>query len=301
MQSSGTATAGLPDGTVTSTARSNSLTLNSQLTVQNLQTFTQVNPANSYTYYTSEDGVNGNRTVTTTSSSGASAGLRSSTLAGAAPGTDLNVRSNDSFPKLDLKVTAHTLLVLEGSSKLDISADRSNLQQYIQETGPDVFDPNHIRSSYITAFGEARASVNVALTDDASILYSGLSNSGDLSVAALGAILRYDSDGFRLSQWDDPNTAVTSSSSQSKDWLVQLTNLGDTDKTAYLQTELNTSLSQNISSHTYDTVYTFVPGDPPQVPDVPNVPGIPEPGTCALMGLGLAGVALARRRARITA
>lgn len=299
MQPSGTATAGLPDGTVASTAGANRLVLNSQLTTQNLLTAAHTDPSYSYTYYTSQDGVNGNRTSTDTHSQDTSTASRTSTLAGAAPGTDLGNRTSDNFPKLDLKVTPHTLLVLEGTSKLDVYADRSNLLQYVQRANAGLNDDDHIHSAYVTASGSAQGSVNVTLTDEASLLYSGGDN-GSLSTAVLAANLDYNEDGFKTWFEVAPKTDITSSISQSKAWTLQVTNLGDADKTMYLQAELNTGLSQNINTSTYDTVYTFVPGPAP-LPEIPSVPGIPEPGTYALMGLGLAGVALVRRRAHTAA
>ncbi|RZI86676.1 MAG: PEP-CTERM sorting domain-containing protein [Rubrivivax sp.] len=93
--------------------------------------------------------------------------------------------------------------------------------------------------------------------------------SPNTSLARFDLLSRFDS------QWD------FESGPQSSPFLLSVGNPGSA------AVDENFQLSLGVQTQAY--VQTL---------DVPEVPGIPEPGTYALMGLGLMGIALARRRAQ---
>jgi hypothetical protein len=86
----------------------------------------------------------------------------------------------------------------------------------------------------------------------------------------------------------DPATGLTFSRSASKDFVLQMGNLGDQELTGVLLVDL--SAAANLELDTYAVT-------PPVDPDTPPVvPGIPEPGTWALMGAGMLVLAAVRRQ-----
>lgn len=282
----GTATAGLADGTVTSAIGSQQLRMNAQLSTQDLLTGHHVDgPIKGSSYETEQNGQFGTLTYSSTYTKDVAQGYRAGMLTGSTtPGSTPNFLDN--YPKLDLQVTAHTLLVVEGTSKVEVTADRSNLVQSVQQSGESTdYVDGHRRMVNVFADGSASALVSASLTDTPGLV-SYTEEDGTFSSAVVRMQVNYNESGFFGSS--DPSYLLTHSDSHSKDWALQWANLGDADKTVYLSLILGTDLMQRFDSTIENFDASFVPG---------GVPSIPEPGTCALMGLGLAGMALARRRA----
>ncbi|WP_290644619.1 PEP-CTERM sorting domain-containing protein [Aquabacterium sp.] len=183
-------------------------------------------------------------------------------------------------------------------------------------TDPMSIDPAHITLSantaiVITGVASINGTVNAGTQTD---LLNALAPQGGSTDAALYSKVNAHI-GLQLSSLDQDwssnnNNALTVSSASSsfmleagwdnasgqdqtfsaqRDVLVQYANFGTTDKVI----DLDVTLSSNAYTSGYVTLVPALPIDP--------VPGIPEPGTYALMGLGLAGIGLAHRRRKLSA
>lgn len=291
---SGSATWSQPDGTLSSTASGTGVTLNARLGTQNLATaiHTEDPYIGTYTGYDYQSGLYGTRTYKSQTIQSASMGSRYLNAGAVAPGFN---PETDGVPAMNLQLTANTLLVVEGSSSIQVAADRSNLAQLNKLAGDDLYSQDHTHS-VTTGYnsGSAQASASAKLVDDPSMLFAfdGLP-SGSSSMTNLSLQLDYDRNGFGSYNDSDRNPDLTSSASKTQDWALKLANLGSTGKTVYLALGGTVNVGESYSDRTYDSVSQFTP----DAIQPPPVPGVPEPGTYALMGLGLAGVALARRRA----
>lgn len=298
---SGTATANLPDGTVSSTASGTSLQVNAQLTSNDLLKVTKKGEvfAGSTTGY--KDSLYGTWDYANQDVTSKATAQRTALLNGAAPGTAIDpFESYDDPAKLTLKLTPHTLLVVEGTSSASVTVDRSNLVQSFQtSTAPSSWyqykEGHSVRVWSQAANGYVSASVIVRLTDNPSMLTYNPQGDGTLSKSLVSAGLSYDQNG--IGSWYDQKPDMTGSASQSDSWTLQLSNLDDADKSLYLNLGISTQVSQDYEGEVTASDAHFTPDavQPPIVP-VDPIPVIPEPGTYALMGLGLIGVAMARRR-----
>jgi len=128
--------------------------------------------------------------------------------------------------------------------------------------------------------------------------YAAQSDSYDMSVSAT-----YNSDGQMYlggGGFVDPSFALVpdangnASFSDGEHFSVALTNFTGQSRIAILDLHTFAAANQYQNSNAYSATRELISSVP--YVDTPVTPGIPEPSTYALMGLGLAGVALAARR-----
>jgi hypothetical protein len=177
-------------------------------------------------------------------------------------------------------LTANTAVIIRGNMSASVTLDGSALSSVLPA---DQFTWRLSKSYFGNATG-----VSISLQTSESVLdtETGLSGVGYVSQgssAGLSPDLYYDT----IYSDADPATGLTISRSASKDFVLQYANLGDQDLTADLVVSLNAGADVDLNT------YAATPPVDPVVP--PVVPGIPEPGTWALMGLGMLGLAAARR------
>lgn len=202
-------------------------------------------------------------------------------------------------------LSANTALVLMGTAKLDIEADRSNMQamkaDVLAQIGPDAANSSFKGSGYLqVGLNLSMGSTEAELYSDGTF-YGGIG--GQASFVMMGSMY-YNSLGFienspALFEDEDViiDAGLTRQRAITKDFALTYVNSLDKDADMLFGAEMSVGLTEDF----YGTGYVqnpdvVVPIDPPVEPP-PVVPGVPEPGTYAMMGLGLAGLLLARRRA----
>ncbi|RZL09594.1 MAG: PEP-CTERM sorting domain-containing protein, partial [Rubrivivax sp.] len=199
-----------------------------------------------------------------------------------------NVGGNPEEP-LTITLTANTGLVIEGTASTALTLSEQGFQQLVsvldsQATG---FSPEAQR--FVNTQGSASASVLAALarsTDTGNMEHP--YTSVDLSVFS------YDDQLNTLPvECDDlgncqPASGPDQSRSFSENFKLQYANFETQAQDLSLLLSINAGTSQNVYIDYYESL--------PQQPTVPTVPSIPEPGTWALMGLGVLGLSWARRR-----
>ena len=177
-----------------------------------------------------------------------------------------------SNPTLKFQVTAHTLLVVEGTYNSSIYVDRSSMvDSTILVNGP----MHQETVSSHDGFGNVDSGMSVVLTDS--------EDTGNEMSAFTKTEFFYDQFGFfddASGLYDADTAALTKTFASSSDWSTQIANSGNGTKTMFLTASVGAVMFSKLTH-----VNTIV--------DRTN---LPEPGTYALMGLGLVGMSLVRRR-----
>ncbi len=192
-----------------------------------------------------------------------------------------------------LTINGKGLLIIEGTAALSSQFDRSAL---IEANNSIDFTVGYGYGQGVTS-----GTINLML---------GLDGTGGL----LPGNTRYDSfngSGFNLTtqvnyneygatfHQDAYTEEVTGTTNDSKDFLLTFANLNDGPAEVGFGVFVDSTVTQQFQGYSSQTVTEL--GDPVVVVTPPPVPGIPEPGTYALMGLGLVGMSAAVRRARRSA
>lgn len=292
LQGTSSVAAGLPDGTVAIAASGHSVSVHTQLTSNDLLTGTDSGQAlsDSFSGINATTGESGTWIKKFQNIYSTASGLRDVIVTGGAPGSDPRPFFGTN-PMLNLVLTPHTLLVIEGKSTLSVSADRSNLAQSIPMSSgsADYYAApveGHSQSIYVNhAIGQANAQFYARLSDSPGDFTVGQFPNGNLSVASDFAELDYDQTGFHGQAAGTTVTDTAKTVSSSKSWAVQFANVGDTDKTLFFSLSVTGKVYQSLdlSKATLDS--SFIPTGV-----------VPEPGTYLLAGLGLVGISFVRRR-----
>lgn len=182
-------------------------------------------------------------------------------------------------------LSANTLLVIEGTVSSTLAADRSSLVAAAEgwPTGGLV--------SSLSATGTAMVGLDVSLLDNMDLLYAGTGYTSHGTLFSMSHQLNYGNVGFEVPLGDDEvvsiDPAMTSSVSYSDNMQLVYANIGDSARELGFSVR-STVLVKQLVDGTYQDISTV------------STPAIPEPGTYAMMGLGLAGLLLARRRAQLS-
>jgi hypothetical protein len=266
------------DGSNSLTVAANNISLSTVLHADGLFTGTvqaapQTSTDRSAYIYTDGQWQYGTRVTTTSVTQTLSTGSQGAGLLMAPAGADPAVA--DPSTTVELTLTPHTLLVIDGHSSASISADSSFLSKAIASLPEAVGG-----SPYYEASGH----------------YVENSITGNGFVAASLRINVNDSPNYNPDTYNNEYTN-TYADQVNENWSVQYANAGDTAKTVVLQAALSANISQYMQASTTVTDANFTPDVvvDPVIPD-PGTGTIPEPSTYALMGLGLVGIALVRRR-----
>ncbi|MBI2734010.1 MAG: PEP-CTERM sorting domain-containing protein [Aquabacterium sp.] len=284
-----------PDASIGISVSGTQANISMQLRSEDVKSGSLADPYGRYSY--SVNGVNsatgetGRFSVQQSSTKYLSSVDRSASVGVYSPG------NGDLVQPLTMQLTANTLLVIEGTSTFNATVDRSNLLGAIVPTtgslpGYTPSSTGHFVSTetqYST--GSVQLNASVILADSLSGVNFGSAN-GNTSVFITDKNVNYNQDGFDWSTETGESmhdSSVKLSDTFSKDWTLSLANLDGSEKTVYLATALNSTVSQQVqySETTVDVSFT---------PNGIVVPSVPEPSTYALMGLGLAGVVVASRR-----
>jgi len=187
-----------------------------------------------------------------------------------------------------VELSPNTLLLIKGRFSASAFGDRSTLASL-----PN--DPTPLSGGGV---GHAMGSLMMELVDSESLNSGGVN--GTASSVALNKIvfMTRDALGYTNPDLNDGENPVLPVSEQTLtqsgqwDWTLQYMNASASAKTLSLSTAMEATVG--IEARQLD--YTNVPELPPVIID-PDTGTIPEPGTYALMGLGLVGIALVRRHA----
>ena len=258
----------LADGATSTTIGGSELTARSSLYQSNLDKVS-TESSNSYSYQGVQNGVWGTVYQNYQNTNDVTSASRSALIG--------EGRSNPAFT---LQVTAHTLLVVEGTFNSSLYLDRSSL---VDSTILENSTTGHQVNIEHLGYGHAWSSMNVALTDNETA-FNGDGHNGTVSMANWEHGLASTESGF-----GEDTTALTKTEASSKDWSTHVANLGNDTKTMFMLVGMdayaNYDLRHNVTIN--DTTFT---------PDACGTTNLPEPGTYALMGLGLVGMSLVRRR-----
>ena len=205
--------------------------------------------------------------------------------------------NNDSvsLPYTTLTLTPGTVAVVSGDMLTSVTTDSRWLAAFAQQVGLPA------ESGYnwgaLTANVSASVDVTLERMDVVSNPTGGSTTTSDFHRAEISSNDAFDTSGViyrNISEQTDPQNATTSMS-QSFSMVVQ--NLGSQDMVFNLNLlqSVTTLLNGTHSSYSTERIWDLSTGVPVDVV-TPPVPNIPEPGTWMLMGMGLAGVAWARRR-----
>lgn len=252
-----------------------------QLSISNTQFSTQSTLSTdqlvtkSLTYVTSYDNFNEEgqlvTVTTTTTETGTAGGGESSFRATGALSTPEYGSVSAEF-----QLSPNTLLVLQGTASASVSLDLAALRAMVAAQGADV-------STIASASGSARAGIMLAGPSNYADGYDsspdGLSNESywiDMGSGNQSASIYADVYGY-------PESADPTPRSISKNFTFTFVNpQAQATRTGYLLVDLASSLQQFHGTLAQTTTIETA---------------IPEPATYALMGLGLVGIALVRRRA----
>lgn len=291
----GSASMVTPDGSIGISVSGTQANISTQLTSQDVKSGSVVDPYGSYNYsvygVNSATGEAGRFNAQQTSTKYLSSVTRSASVGVYSPG------NGDLVQPLTMQLTPNTLLVIEGTSTLSSTVDRSNLLGSIVPTAGSL--PGYTPSSaghFVStdtqyATGSVQLNASVVLADSLNgVNFSGAN--GNTSIFMTDKNVNYNQDGFDWATETGESihdSSVKLSDTQAKSWTLSLANLGADEKTVYLATELFSTVNQQVQ-HTETVVdVTFTPSSI-------VVPSIPEPSTYALMGLGLASIGFAARR-----
>jgi PEP-CTERM motif len=200
------------------------------------------------------------------------------------------------FPSL--KISANTLLLLEGTLGLRVSADSQAFASVLG--GALSSDLNNV-----SGLGHVSASAGIGIEPEftQNTLPGGSTlEQSQSAYTVINQALSFDTEKV-LRDWApyDPEAVspTTLTGLDSKAFAITFANTSLSDMRGYLSLQMRaeSNAAADFIEETRVTTY----GDPvPDTPVLPPVPGIPEPSTYALMGLGLVGIVLARRRLRPT-
>lgn len=250
-------------------------------------TVSQSTDSSSYNSYVYDDaGVlrNSVTTVTTTTTSGGQ-GLRAE-----AGGESI------------LTINGKALLLIEGTATLTSQFDRSTLIDLYNSTS--VYDSN-TNSNYSYAYGQTSGTLNLELmgqqgeiivlpgnTESTSIAGSVLSLSSVVNFSPSGAYL--NNTGYNSGNYVEDMTGGTG---DTQNFALAYAHMGNDPADVSFRIFVDSTVLQEFDGYVTRSVTEL--GAPVDVVTPPVVvPSIPEPGTYALMGLGLIGMSAAVRRTR---
>jgi len=210
------------------------------------------------------------------------------------------------------KLSANTALIITGQAAADVHMDRTMLDAAYQQMVTRYGDPG---IGYIEGDSFALASVSLSLTSstDQVSAVSGLNNLVDSSSNSSVSLISWvEAKALKTGiEVFDPSTNFTNLDANTHDLnkqqtfsLVSVNETGlDASLSLNLQAQANTF--QYVTHAAAQVTYTDNPNyQPPELPPLPmpdpSIPSIPEPSTYALMGLGLVGIVVTRRRLRPT-
>ncbi len=295
-----------PNGTGSAAVGTNSFSVGAQLTSEHVVSSGSGPYTNSgYMNYLGDNRYEVyDQTITSTSLDGtARSGLLS-----IVPATNVNeFDPYDGISPSLITLSANTLLVMEGTASIDLALSRS--AERAAKAGlpaTDVSDPLHTITSELSARGRAAAELNLVIVQELGT-YAGFGSSmqNQLANFSFTDALEFAGDqGFmsfvsagELGELDLVIEDVESKTlSSSKDFMMTLSNVTGSEIQATIEARLTSEVSQHISTYSAEKVVT----DEITIGTNPGGTGaIPEPGTWALFGLGLAGIAVARRKAQL--
>jgi PEP-CTERM motif len=202
-------------------------------------------------------------------------------------------------PQPNITLSANTLLLVEGTLTLAVNASSQAFSSAISSVLSPLALANGNHQGHLSAF----AGVGFDPVSTYQVLPGGSTlEQGQPTYTALNQALSFDT--YRVSQdWApyDPDAAPKTelNGGDARAFALTFANTGTVDLQGFLSVRVNVDAYVTSDAYQQDTTLTF--GDPvPDTPVLPPVPGIPEPSTYALMGLGLVGIVLARRRLRPT-
>lgn len=168
---------------------------------------------------------------------------------------------------------ANTAIVITGVASMNAEFNTTKTSDLINTLSPSGSTP------LLSLYPSLNASIHLSL-GTGEYLY------GDSTYSMSDTSSHFSMDS---SWWYDMSAAGDKATAGQQPFSIHYMNLADTEKSV--------SLSLDVSANSQLSGYVeFAPALP-----VDPVPGIPEPGTYALMGLGLAGIGLAHRRRKLGA
>lgn len=194
-----------------------------------------------------------------------------------------------------LTINGKALLVIEGTATVSNLFDRSTMIAAAASV-PDYSNGN----------GQTTGAVNLLLAKSGTTILPGntVSDSGSGSSFTLSSAVNYSMYAALLNESGDGNGIytedITGGTGDTQNFQLTFAHLGEGATDVLFNVLVGSTVTQQFQGYTSQTVVEL--GDPVEVVTPPVVvPSIPEPGTYALMGLGLIGMAAAVRRARRTA
>ncbi len=191
------------------------------------------------------------------------------------------------------KLSANTALIVTGQASMNLHVDRGVLEAQADELA--------LSNDFSDFNGIVRASLDIGLSGNSQTTggpggaYANFSNAfslGEDVALARGLTSRYDVATGTYIESQDPILDLN----PTRTFSLMAFNNGDTATDIAFDLTMNATVAEVVYGGKTTTVIT---DNPDWVPEPPT-PTIPEPSTYALMGLGLVGIALARRRLRPT-
>lgn len=174
-----------------------------------------------------------------------------------------------------INLSPNTAIVISGLASVSSSANTAKLAELINSVTPQDVKP------YVDLFAEVLPAVYVSLnSEDTDFDFGGYVSNVTESRFALDGRRNSFFDNNTLDSFVDPLGEVLTKQSDFSIWYA---NLGSLDKAVRLDMSVHAGASVNGALDLSSNVVT--------------PPTIPEPSTYALMGLGLVGIGLARRKA----
>ncbi len=201
-----------------------------------------------------------------------------------------------------LTINGKALLVIEGTATLSTLFDRSTLIDAYANVPSDGYYNN-----YAFGKGQTASNINLMLSTEAYTTLPGSTNTGGYQGSAfiLASTVGFTESGATLNDdgWGGGTNIedVTGGTGDTQDFQLTFAHLAEGPIDVNFGMFVDSTVKQQFESTSTQVVTEL--GDPIEVtpPPVVVVPGIPEPGTYALMGLGLVGMSAAVRRARRSA
>jgi PEP-CTERM motif len=191
-----------------------------------------------------------------------------------------------------LTINGKALLVIEGTAMVSTLFDRSTLIAAAASV-PDYSNGN----------GQTTGAVNLLLAQSVTTVLPGntVSDSGSGSSFSLSAAVDYSMYAALVNNNNYGNGSytedITGGTGDTQNFQLSFAHLGEGSTDLFFNVFVGSTVTQQFQGYTSQTVVEL--GDPVEVVTPPVVvPSIPEPGTYALMGLGLLGMAAAVRRSR---
>lgn len=182
------------------------------------------------------------------------------------------------FPSAYFELAPHSLLILQGIATTTVDFDSTTLQSQVAE---------------INAQGHSWESGTFLATADIGLGIGLLSTNYEWSDGSIDdQTYWYNYSDFgtnpqvvsmNLQRWGTIDANVTTPASTSRSFSLIVANTSDLVRKGALIVRMEAKVDHTLTSSVTDVTTTFAP--------------IPEPATYALMGLGLVGIALVRRRA----